>query len=198
MKMLEKTIKYFKSKKGKTISFFVFYFFFFIFLFIYINAQDLPKNTSIQNNKPDNEIEESLNYYETSNLEKSDYLYKITIQNNNELQILEGSKSNKESINNYEYYEFVDLNELKRIIKNSKYLSKSLYSENNYKVNYEISNNDLYRLFDIELESSEINNIILTVKENSDLKSIEFDFSNYIKSIKEDVFLYKVLIEYEY
>lgn len=202
MEKIEKIIKYLKSKKGKRTSFFLFYLVFFIFLFFYINSQDLPKTSSNNHeNKPNNEIKENLNYYETDNLENSDYSYKITIQNNNELQILEGSKSNKDSINNYEYYEFVDLNEIKRIIKNSKYLSKSLYSENNYKVNYEVTNNDLNKLFDNGINNefnNEINNITLTVKENSDLIKIELDFSNYMKTVNNESSLYKVLIEYEY
>lgn len=198
MEILDKIIQFFKSKKGKTISFFVFYFFFFSFLFIYIDSQDLLKKIPNRNDESIGEFKESLNYYETSNLENSDYLYKIKIQNNDELQVLEGSRYNKESIINYKYYKLVDLNELKRIIKNSKYISKTLYNENSYKVNYEISNNDLYRLFDIDLESNEINNIVLTVNENNDLINIELDFSNYIKSINNDIFLYKVLIEYEY
>jgi len=204
MEKFEKIIKYFKSKKGKRTSFFLFYLVFFIFLFFYINSQDLPQDTSNDNEnklKPNNEIKENLNYYETNNLENSDYLYKITIQNNSELQILEGSKNNKDSINNYEYYELVDLNEIKRIIKNSKYLSKSLYSDNNYKVNYEIKNSNLYKLFNDEISNEigdDLNNISLTVRENNDLIKIELDFSNYMKSINSDISLYKVLIEYEY
>lgn len=195
MDRLNKIIRFFKTKKGKSISFFAFYIVFFIFLGFYINNQDIPK----EEEKPKEEVlEKSDNYYETNNLENSDYLYKITIQNNSELEILNGSKSNNESIKNYKYYEFVDLNEIKRIIKNAKYLSKSLYSSDTYKVNYEIKTKDLFKLFNTENDLDSINNIVLTVKENSDLEKIELDFSNYMNSLDESISLYKVLIEYEY
>ena len=70
-----------------------------------------------------------------------------------------------------------------------------------YKVNYEVTNNDLNKLFDNGINNefnNEINNIVLTVKENSDLIKIELDFSNYMKTINNESSLYKVLIEYEY
>lgn len=166
-----------------------------------MNSVDYVPNDDKSNNNSEEEQNTGLtseHYYETNNLENSDYLYKITIQKNNELEILEGSKNNQESILNYEYFNFVDLNEIKRIVKNAKYLSKSLYSEDTYKVNYEIKTSSLYELMDREKEDEGINNITLTTKENNDLIGIELDFSNYFISLNQDVSVYKVLIEYEY
>lgn len=198
---IKKIIAFAKTKKGKPIFFFGFYFVFFICLFLFMNSVDYVPNDDKSNNNSEEEQNTGLtseHYYETNNLENSDYLYKITIQKNNELEILEGSKSNQESILNYEYFNFVDLNEIKRIVKNAKYLSKSLYSEDTYKVNYEIKTSSLYELMDREKEDEGINNITLTTKENNDLIGIELDFSNYFISLNQDVSVYKVLIEYEY
>ena len=197
MENLNKIINFFKTKKGKSILFFSFYFVFFIFLAFYINEQDLT-NDKIDNENKKEEVEYSNSNYETSNLEKSDYLYEITIQKNSEFEVLNGSKSNNESIKNYEYFELVDLNEIKRIIKNSKFLSKSLDNDNTYKVNYEIKTRDLFKLFEKDNESETINNIVLTVKENSDLIKIDLDLSNYMNSFDNSITSYKVLIEYEY
>lgn len=195
MERINKIIDYLKTKKGKRISFFLFYFCFFIFLGFYINGQGVP---NVKEELKEPEIIESVNYYETHSLENSDYLYKITIQENDKLEILSGSKSNDDSIKNYKYYEFVQLNEIKRIIKNAKYLSKSLYSNNTYKVNYEIKTKDLCKLFNLENNLDDLNNIILTVKENGDLLNVELDFTNYMKNKDNQISFYKVLIEYEY
>ena len=197
---IEDIIKLVKSKKGKRWLFFGFYFIFFIFLFFYIDGQDLQnKNLNNENNNNDNNQNIKTSYYETEKLENSDYKYKITIQKNNELEIIEGNKNNNENIKNYEYYQFIDLLELKRIIKNAKYLSKSLYSDNTYKVNYEIKTSELDEIIDSKLndENNTLNNIILTVLENNDLIGIELDFSNYMKLIN-NIDTYKVLINYEY
>lgn len=196
MEEIKKIINYFKTKKGKSISFFGFYLIFFIFLAIYINANNLPSKTYEENKKE--EVSNNQSYYETINLEKSNYLYKITIQENDELEILNGTKEQKESIVNYKYYKLIDLNEIKRIIKNAKYLSKSIYSANTYKVNYEIKTKTLMDLFENENNDESLNNIVLTVNENNDLINIEMELSNYMHSFNQDIELYKVLIEYEY
>lgn len=199
---LKNIIEYAKTKKGKAVFFFGFYTIFFICLFIFIDksSKTPQNNTDNQNNQQEN-VNNNVNsqgYYQTINLEKSNYTYKITIQKNLEIEILEGSKENKESINNYEYQEFVDLIEIKRIIKNAKYLSKTLYSDNTYKVNYQINNKDLGELFEKDIDNKEINNIVLITTNNSDLIGIELDFSNYFKIIESDINVYKVLISYEY
>lgn len=204
-KKKDQLLKFVKSKKGKQILFFSFYFFFFLFLFLYIDKQDYKENQNQisndninQNNKQENNYYDDNRYYETNNLENSDYTYKITIQTNDQLQVFEGSKNNKDALKNYEYYEFVDLNEIKRIIKNAKYISKSLSSINTYKVNYEIKTNILHELLDSDNNNDSINSIELTVLDNNDLIKIELDFSNYLTSIDYNIFRYKVLIEYEY
>lgn len=196
---IKKIIEFYKTKKGKASFFFGFYAIFFAFLFLFIGTIDkAPQNNSHNNQEGVNNNISNQNYYQTTNLEKSNYFYKITIQKNLELQILEGTRDNKESINNYEYKEFVDINEIKRIIKHAKYLSKSLYSENIYQVNYQIKNDDLGNLLEKEIDNKEINHIVLLTNKENDLIGLELDFSNYFKIIESDIDIYKVLINYEY
>lgn len=195
MELINKIIAFFKSKKGKQIAFFSFYFVFFIFLGFYINDKDLIKD---DNSKPEPKVKEEKNYYETKNLENSDYTYKITINVNGKADILNGTRANNQSIKEYEYANIIDLAEVKRVIKNAKFLEKTAYNEETYQVNYEIKTKDLAKLFDYEINLETLNSIMLIVKENSDLVKIELDFSNYMQIVDNKINLYKVLIEYEY
>lgn len=189
-----------KSKRGRGIFFLSFYAIFFaLVILFYSNLEPLDDNkTNLKNeNKEQEIINNSTDYYETKKLESSNYLYKIEINDNNEVIKLEGNANNQEDIINYRYHYLIELFELKRIVKNAKFLSKDLVDDY-YLVNYEIKTSSLSKLFDIENEIDTINTISLKVDSSNNLVGFDLDFSNYLKSINENNSIYKVKILYEY
>ena len=213
-----KTIwKFLRSEKGKRYSFVIFYIFFFAFLFILMN---LPSTST--NNKQNNQVESSLPF-KITNLEQSNYTFNYVKRIDNNSTIYLGKKINNQisltlddNIYIYNYqnstlkpsvdnesdiiYQFLDIYELKRIIKNSTYISKTEFPDGNINYNYEIDNNTLANILNMEVldNSNLINNIVVNTNKNGVL-DITFDLLNLINNtsnVTNSYLEYKIIITY--
>lgn len=176
-----------KINTTKIILFFGFYFFFFLFLALFIK---------VINNKTNNNYNSNTSQYNTSLIENNNYHYKYTFYENDAIVTYDGYKNeNNVDLTNHEYNELLDIYNIKKLIKNSKYMEKS----NNYILNYEISTSKIYELLKEEYrEIDSKNKIILYLDSNNNINKIELDFTNYIKEFKDNINLYKITIEYSF
>lgn len=210
--------KWLRSDKGKKYSFVIFYLFFFIFLFVIVS---FPNNTESDNNNQTIKEETSL-LFKTSNIEEDNisfnYLVKINDDTTNYL-VNKDNNDIKVEYNDeiysyyYEYgilkpasdtdfdifYQLLDVYEVKRIIKSSKFISKTEYNDGTFIYNYEIDNETLSSYLNtLVLDSSLNNNIKVTVKDDK-VFSISFDFTNLINNsnlLTAEVSLYEINLNY--
>ena len=166
---IKSVYKWLRSEKGKKYSFVIFYLIFFIIIFLFF----MPNNSELSNNSLDNSsnIDSSLPFA-TNNLENEVYKFKYTIDNGLEKNSYDGEKSqdmiiltngvntynylyddnkkleSEEENNPVEHLEFLDIYELKRIIKTSTLKSEVKFpSTNEYEYNYEITNQELGNIY---------------------------------------------------
>ena len=213
-----KTIwKFLRSEKGKRYSFVIFYVFFFAFLFILMS---LP-NTST-NNKQNNQVESSLPF-KITNLEQSNYTFNYVKKIDNNSTIYLGKRNDNQislilddNIYIYNYqnstlkpsvdnesdiiYQFLDIYELKRIIKNSTYISKTEFPDGNINYNYEIDNNTLANILNMEvLDNSNLINKIIVNTNKTGVLDITFDLLNLMNNtsnVTNSYLEYKTIITY--
>ena len=178
--------KWLRSESGKRWSFVIFYLFFFIFIFILLS---LPGSTTTNNKSNDNTNESSLPF-KTINLENSTYNFNYAREINEETTVYLGSRKNNDitltkddetitytylngvlkpsNIDDTDiFYQLLDVYELKRIFKTSKYISKmELIEDNSLVYNYEITNQKLAELLNVEVFANQefINQIKVVVK----------------------------------
>lgn len=216
---IKSVYKWLRSDKGKKYSFAIFYLLFFIIIFVFFatpNSENLHNDT---NNIPENEPESTLPFI-TSKLENEDYKFTYQILIDDEEQIYNGLKQNQkitlttdDKTLNYEYKDgnlvseeennnletsFLDIFEIKRIIKNSELISEVKYpSTNKYAYNYEINGSDLGEILKIDNSSLDTNEIVVEANENKDISSITINIVNFMSNIKEDNYSsYKIIITY--
>ncbi len=182
------------SKNGKIILFFGFYFIFFTVLIIMSRGANIGSNSytnSLYTNKENNTL------YSFEKLNNEEYQYEYTIQENYEIKTY--NNDNIYEMTGYKYSHLLKLEEIKRIIKKSKFLNKTLYSDNYYHLNFEIKTYELLELFNANnVDNASLNTLMVKTDLNGNVKEIEYDFSNYISVIDEDIKIYKVVIKYEY
>ena len=93
----------------------------------------------------------------------------------------------------------LDVFEVKRILKSSKFVSKTEYSDGTFIYNYEIDNETLSGYLNtLVLDSSLKNSINITVKNNK-VFSMKFDLKNLINSsnvLTKQVSLYEINLNY--
>ena len=210
--------KWLRSESGKRWSFVIFYLFFFIFIFILLS---LPGSIT---DKSNNNTNESSLPFKTINLESSTYNFNYAKEINEETTVYLGRKENNnitltkddETIT-YTYlngvlkpsntddtdifYQLLDVYELKRIFKTSKYISKmELIEDNSLVYNYEITNQKLAELLNIEIfANQELINQIKVVFKNNNVDNITFDLLNLINNsntINATYNSYKIIITY--
>ncbi len=153
-----------KLKENKTLKyslFFGFYLIFFVMLFIRLKNDQIIKENDLKEQQEliinvDNPLTNILN----SN-------YVITINDN--LNII---KINKEDINSYDYYYFLDIYNVNKLIKKGKLINK-----NNNMINYEITNLELNNILGSNMEDG-INKISINI-DNNKVINIILDLSNY-------------------
>ena len=190
---IKSVYKWLRSEKGKKYSFVIFYLIFFIIIFLFF----MPNNSELSNNSLDNSsnIDSSLPFA-TNNLENEVYKFKYTIDNGLEKNTYDGEKSqdmiiltngvntynylyddnkkleSEEENNPVEHLEFLDIYELKRIIKTS-----TLKSE-------------------VKFPSSlEINEITVKTDKNKKVQSLKMNLANYMKK-NDSENTYIITIEY--
>ncbi len=214
---IKSVYKWLRSEKGKKYSFVIFYLIFFIIIFLFF----MPNNSELSNNSLDNSsnIDSSLPFA-TNNLENEVYKFKYTIDNGLEKNTYDGEKSqdmiiltngvntynylyddnkkleSEEENNPVEHLEFLDIYELKRIIKTSTLKSEVKFpSTNEYEYNYEITNQELGNILNEEKNSIEINEITVKTDKNKKVQSLKMNLANYMKK-NDSENTYIITIEY--
>ena len=139
---MDKFKVFYNEKNGKMILFFGFYLIFFIFLGIYI--RNIQSNKP-ENNTSENQVEEKITSYNMSNLINNDYSYNINITDGSDTLTFKGTKNNVDYANYPDKY-FLDIYNINQLLKKSKFID----SEN--------------RVLSYEINSSELNDILLTNK----------------------------------
>lgn len=213
--------KWFRSPQGKRYSFVIFYIFFFAALFIFLASPSEVSKEDITKN--DNEKIESLPF-KTSKLENNNYQFTYKeIINDNEISfqgeknddtiILENERDKYDykyhdgklvfegELNPITYFKFLDIYEMKNLIKDATFLTKVEYSNKNIDYNYEITSNKLREFLnlDISYDDDLINKITISCNENLEIYKITLDIYNYWKvENNEDTEVKSYLIELNY
>lgn len=173
---------FYNNKNGKMILFFGFYLIFFIFLAFYMKSLNDNK-TSV----PKDEIkqEETITTYDLSYLINNDYVYNIVITDNDDVITFNGTKNNID-YGNYSNKYFLDIYNINQLLKRSRLIgSKDLV------LSYELLNSEIN---DILLTNKEngINKIDVLVNKTSQVEKITMDLSKYMEKEK-----YLVVISYK-
>lgn len=218
--------KWLRSEKGKRYSFLIFYLFFFIFVFIFIS---LPSNITTNNNENSNSgnnsnIQGESFPFSVKNLEEDDYKFTYIVNcDNNEADYIGEKNGNNIKLQddrgeyNYSYkngelkfdslenspvlVKFLDIFEIKKIIKNSELVSETkLITDNSYLYTYNIKTTDLLELYEEEIEVTEeiVNTINIKTDNENQIIEIKLDILGYMKPLKEDIIdKYEIVITYE-
>ena len=166
-------------KRKKMIVFFGFYLIFFIFLFIWLKSNNVENtNTPID--------EETSFTYKTDLIENNNYTYVYEIEENENVDTIRGIRDDENyQLSEYKYKYFLDIYNIKKLIKNSKYLYK-IDNNNEISYKYEIDNKTISNLLQNSKEiENGINNILVYVDNNDNVYKIELDLSSYMVSINE-------------
>ena len=92
---------------------------------------------------------------------------------------------NNYDVSEYKYKAFLDIYNIKKLIKNSKYLYKT-DNDGVISYKYELDNKILSNMLqDGKTLEEGINNIVVYVDKDNNVYKIELDFSNYMRSIEE-------------
>ena len=176
-----------------------------------VNNNNNSNDNSVNNNQETNK-EESVFPYSIKNIEDTSYDFSYVVNFNDESKEYLGYKNNdkitiQEGTNTYEYnyqdgnlvyqgtmepidnIEFLNIYELKRIIKNSKLVSETRITDTReYLYNYVIKSNSLNDLLnsDIEIIDNLENEIIIQADSLNNFKKITMNITNYFKEISED------------
>ena len=166
-------------KRKKMIVFFGFYLIFFIFLFIWLKSNNVENtNTPID--------EETSFTYKTDLIENNNYTYVYEIEENENVNTIRGIRDDENyQLSEYKYKYFLDIYNIKKLIKNSKYLYK-IDNNNEISYKYEIDNKTISNLLQNSKEiENGVNNILVYVDNNDNVYKIELDLSSYMVSINE-------------
>ena len=166
-------------KRKKMIVFFGFYIIFFIFLFIWLKSNNVENtNTPID--------EETSFTYKTDLIENNNYTYVYEIEENENVNTIRGIRDDENyEVSEYKYKYFLDIYNIKKLIKNSKYLYK-IDNNNEISYKYEIDNKTISNLLQNSKEiENGVNNILVYVDNNDNVYKIELDLSSYMVSINE-------------
>ena len=196
-----------KNPKKKSIMLVIIYGIFFLFIFVYLKVNSNQSAPIIEeNNNKETVIEEKLDTV-------SGYEYKALLEIDDTIINIEGTFYNNSqlfSIDNKKYYlnnnqiylsedntlvEKLDYplnkilyNYVDTINKEYQYESKTEYKDNNIKYVYNISNNEIAKLFNEE--ASNIGSVIINIYKKDYIYKVEYDLSQFY-GIK-----YKITIEY--
>lgn len=176
--------KFYNEKKGKQILFLGFYLIFFIILAIYMRSFD-AKNPKEEKNDQ-GQIEEKITTYDISNLVNNDYSYTIEITTDEQTIEFNGSKSNIDYANYTNKY-FLDIYNINQLLKRSKLIN----SENNI-LTYELENKEINDLL-LTTKDDGVNKIDVYVNEQTEVTEIHLNLSNYLeKEIYQINIVYKI------
>lgn len=220
-KLVDKIKEISKTPRGKGLLFFAFYLVFFAIVFLFINLTDSTLTYG-------DDYEKSYSSY-TINLEKvvsNNYAFKYNVTvDNNTYSYLGAKKDEIESINynNFDYYrndkdflvkngdvwittdspyvyeEFFDTLNIKKIIENSYYVSKTVYENGTNAFNFIISSNTLNSiLYNISTDYDEVpNEIIINTDEEKNVNKITFNLDSFCRNNKVCNYGLKINLEYD-
>lgn len=198
-----------KNPKTKSLTLLGIYSLFFIFVFVVLN---MSKNNTLNTSS----ISENESVDDKT---VSSYEYAININNNNLLTTISGTYSNNEEIfnfNNNKYYVKDDIvyildngvktpvnldiniknyryDKLEEIIKNSKFIEKTVYNDDREKSTYNIDIKKYFELLNQNIDCNIVNcNIVIpiTVEAKENINKVILDFNSY--------FNYNYIIEINY
>ena len=161
------------------IGFFGFYIVFFIVLFIWMKSFDTNTNNEVNH-------DETVITYKTDLIENNNYTYVYEIIENDQTYTFKGIRDQENyDVSEYKYKDFLDIYNIKKLIKNSKYLYK-IDNNNEISYKYELSNKKVASMLQKEEDVEDgINNIIVYVDSSDNAYKIELDLSSYMRSINE-------------
>lgn len=201
-----------KDPKKRSIYLLIVYGIFFAFVFIYIKFNQYQTTPNIEENI-DNE---KTTIVDDNNDNVTGYEYKVTLNIENDVINIDGLFYNSNqifTINDTKYYQnnsniylyddksIVDkieypLNKflysnINTIIQNYQYESKTEYKDNNIKYIYNLSNEEIAKIFDDEYINE--GNVEITIYQNNDyIYKVEYDLTQYYNKS------YKIIIEYSH
>ena len=164
---------FYNERKGKQILFFAFYLVFFIFLAIYMRTNNANKPIE----KEKEEVVEKITTYDLSNLINNDYEYTIKIidydNSVDESVTFKGTKNNIDYAN-YKHKYFLDIYNINQLLKKSKYIDTEDYTV----LKYELNNSEINDILLTQKEDG-VNKIEVYVNEKTEVQEIVLDLSDY-------------------
>lgn len=170
--------EFYNDRKGKYILFFGFYLIFFIFLAIYIRTARINKPVE----EPKEEVASKITTYDLSNLINNDYKYMIKItdydETGDESVTFEGTKNNVDYAN-YKNKYFLDIYNVNQLLKRSRYID----TIDGLVLKYELKNSEINDILLTQKEEG-INKIEVYVNEEAKVQEIILNLSNYFEKEK--------------
>lgn len=167
--------EFYNDRKGKYILFFGFYLIFFIFLAIYIRTARINKPVE----EPKEEVASKITTYDLSNLINNDYKYMIKItdydETGDESVTFEGTKNNVDYAN-YKNKYFLDIYNVNQLLKRSRYID----TIDGLVLKYELKNSEINDILLTQKEEG-INKIEVYVNEEAKVQEIILNLSNYFE-----------------
>lgn len=105
----------------------------------------------------------------------------------------------KETENPMRFYPFIQPNNINRMVNTGEYVSYITYMNSKEKdFNYEISNNDIRKILDLEElpDDNTSSKIVVKSKDNKGLKTITLDLTNYYLKVNPSLKNYVITISY--
>lgn len=173
---------FYNEKNGKMILFFGFYLIFFIFLGFYMRGLNNERKANETKNEP--VVQEKITSYDISGLVNSDYTYNINVYDNEDTINFTGTKDNIDYAN-YQYKYFFDIYNVNQLLKKSKFSGSE-----GYVLSYELDNSELNNIL-LTQKNDGTNKIDVMVNAKTEVRKITMDLSNYVEKEK-----YTIIITY--
>jgi hypothetical protein len=219
-KLIDKIKEISKDPKGKAFLFFGFYIVFFAIVFLFINLTD-----STLTYGDDYEKSYSSYTYNLNNIFSNNYAFKYSVDLDNNVHSYIGAKKDDvETIkyNNLDYYrngntflvngttwtntsnpyvfsEYFDTLNIKKILENSYFVSKTMFENGTTSFNFAISSNTLNTLlYGINTDFDEVpNQVVIYTDNNKNVNKITFNLDSLCRNNKVCNYGLKINLEYE-
>ena len=196
-------IEFLKTPRGKAFMFFGFYFIFFFILAVLFRMN--PDEVEYKKEKKKSSFPFSISMIESGNYHfKYNYMFdsktatyegdrndskelfsfnKNNYYRNNDVYLISNNGIWVKSDNPYKLSQFIEISSIKKILKKSKYISKTDYESGMKVYTYQVSTDTLIKLFNnqnIDLDDKP-NEIVLKTDKDNNVNVIKFDISSYSK-----------------
>ena len=218
-KLIDKIKEISKDPKGKAFLFFGFYIVFFAIVFLFINLSDSTLTYG-------DDYEKSYGSYtfDLNNIFSNNYAFKYDVNLDNNIHSYIGAKKDEsESIkyNNYDYYrngstflvkgdtwtvsnnpyifsEYFDTLNIKKILENAHFVSKTMYENGTNAFTFQISSNTLNTLlYGMNTDYDEVpNEVIIYTDGNKSVNKVTFNLDSLCRNNKVCNYGLKINLEY--